>query len=406
MHAGVQALLLEGVPVRSEVIQKALQAIERFTWQDEQGKRLQSCVSPVWDTVLMIRGLRDAGADGQDQRLREAVRWVKHRQQVGPEGDWRVYNPRLTPGGFSFEYHNTWYPDVDDTAAAILAMVRQDARNVESHTVVGAILWICGMQNKDGGWGAFDLDNDKQWLNKIPFSDMDSLCDPSSADCTGRILEAFGLVMCIEREGGQHVNPPVLEAMQTACLRAIQYLAHEQEPTGAWYGRWGVNYIYGTSNVLCGLGYFDRNNCDEQLCDMRNAAVSWLKQVQNDDGGWGESLLSYTDPSRYAGRGTSTPSQTAWALMGLLATCSPRDPAILAGIDHLLRTQTDSSPDGECASWPERLYTGTGFPNFFYIGYTLYRHFFPMMALGRFVALSELSLETTTPTSAPGVTDA
>lgn len=326
----------------------------------------------------MTRALCDAGADRSDERLKRAVKWTKARQILGPEGDWRIYNPKLAPGGFAFEYHNTWYPDVDDTAAAILAFIKQSPQSVGSTSVAKAADWICGMQNSDGGWTAFDLNNNKLFLNKIPFSDMNSLCDPSSADVTGRILEAFGLMLHTASE--EHVSPDLLDHVVVASHRGIAYLANTQESTGAWYSRWGSNYIYGTSNVLCGLAYFSNEDCLVQ--NLVSSALHWLVQIQNTDGGWGEGLDSYQDPAQ-AGYGPSTPSQTAWAIMGLLTHTSPGDEVVRTGIAHLVHSQTDIA--GEGASWPETLYTGTGFPGYFYIWYTLYRRCFPMMALGRYV---------------------
>lgn len=377
MHGGVQALLLEGYSLQDECVQQAIKAIERFTWEDKEGKRLQSCISPVWDTVLMARGLCDAGVDKEDARIRGSIKWIKSKQILGEEGDWRVFSRGREPGGFSFEYHNTWYPDVDDTAAAILAILTQDPVGVGSSTVAKAATWICGMQNKDGGWAAFDIENDKLWLNKIPFSDMNALCDPSSADVTGRILEAFGLMIRLAES--EYLETKILDTIVLACNRGIKYLIQEQNTSGAWYGRWGSNYIYGTSNVMCGLAYFSDGN--DQVQDMMSSASGWLQRCQNADGGWGEDLQSYQDPSR-AGKGPSTPSQTAWALMGLLATCDPHEPAVKDGVTHLVETQTDVQEKG--TSWPEWRYTGTGFPGYFYIGYTLYRHYFPLMALGRY----------------------
>ncbi|KAK8023772.1 hypothetical protein PG993_011838 [Apiospora rasikravindrae] len=402
MHAGVQALLLEGYKLESSRIQSAIAAIERFTWQDKGGKRLQSCVSPVWDTVLMTRALCDGpsttgyqgneeekGPHLDDERLRQTIRWIKSHQLLGPEGDWRIYNPALEPGGFSFEYSNTCYPDVDDTAAAILALVNHDPSGaLDSATVTSAAAWICGMQNRDGGWAAFDRDNDRLWLNRIPFSDMDALCDPSSADVTGRILEAFGLMRRLAGQG-EFLNARTLALLSRACPRGVAYLLRQQEPSGAWYGRWGANYIYGTSNVLCGLAYFSEG--DKPVEDAARAAAGWLESVQNPDGGWGEDLQSYRYPERAGRGGPSTPSQTAWALMGLLAVCNGKtSPAIESGVKHLVETQVYSG-NGEhesqrrTATWLERQYTGTGFPNFFYIGYSLYRHYFPIMALGRYL---------------------
>lgn len=384
MHGGVQALLLEGYSLQDKPVQNAITAIERFTWHDEEGKRLQSCISPVWDTVLMIRSLCDSGLNSNDERLRASIKWVKSKQILAQKGDWSVLRCSLEPGGFSFEHYNTWYPDVDDTAAAILAMISQDPVGVGSSTVAKAATWICGMQNRDGGWAAFDVENDRLWLNKIPFSDMDSLCDPSSADVTGRILEAFGLMIHVSKK--EYIEPKVLENITSASNRGMRYLWEEQGADGAWYGRWGSNYIYGTSNVMCGLAYFSEEN--KQVEDMLSSATSWLKGKQNMDGGWGEVLQSYQDSSR-AGKGPSTPSQTAWALMGLLATCSPHGQAVMDGITYLVDTQTDVQGSG--ASWPERMYTGTGFPNHFYIGYSLYRHYFPLMALGRYRKAVEMS---------------
>ena len=192
MHVGLLALILEGHSLSDGCVVRGLEAVERFVWQDERGKRVQACVSPVWDTILMTIGLRDVGVDGSNENLLKAVDWVRRHQLLGPEGDWRIYNSRLSPGGFGFEYFNTWYPDADDTAAAILAFVKQNPSCVGLPFLRSAIEWILGMQNIDGGWAAFDLHNDRLFLNKVPFSDMDSLCDPSTADVTGRILEAFG----------------------------------------------------------------------------------------------------------------------------------------------------------------------------------------------------------------------
>ncbi|KAF7562842.1 hypothetical protein G7046_g1291 [Stylonectria norvegica] len=378
MHAGIQALLLDGYTLKDDAVRRGIEAIERFTWQDQDGKRLQSCISPVWDTVLMTRALCDAGVNISDPGLNRAVEWIKSRQLLGHEGDWRVYSPTLAPGGFSFEYNNSWYPDTDDTAAAILAMIKQNPESINSVSVTRAAIWLCGMQNVDGGWGAFDTNNDRLWLNRIPFSDMNALCDPSAADVTGRILEAFGLMLSISEKA--HMNTAILQRVSAACEAAIHYLSDTQESTGAWYGRWGSNYIYGTSNVLCGINYFCKSH--GRVPFMMKSAVNWLKQAQNSDGGWGESLQSYRDTS-LAGRGPSTPSQTAWGLMGLLTICGAGDAAVLKGVAHLTKSQKESQRGG--ATWPEKRYTGTGFPNFFYIGYTLYSHYFPMMALGRYV---------------------
>lgn len=380
MYFGVQALILEGFRLEDPVVERAIEALERFTWQDRRGKRLQASVSPVWDTTLMIRAMCDTAANKTDKRLKEAVDWVKKYQVLGPEGDWRVYNPHLPAGGFCFEYFNTWYPDTDTTAAAVLAFLHHDPAMVDSAVVHRAALWICGMQNRDGGWAAFDTGNDKMWLDRIPFSDMNALCDPSTPDVTGHMLEALGFLLKLCNEKAGTVNP--VHEISGACQRAIHYLARQQESCGAWYGRWGANYIFGTFNVLCGLAFFAEHNGPAR--SMMASGAKWLSSVQNSDGGWGEGLRSYNNLA-HAGRGVSTPSQTAWAILGLLTVYNHNEPAVKSGVLHLLETQTDVHVNGAGASWPEDRHTGVGFPGHVYMGYTLYRHYFPMMALGRYV---------------------
>ncbi|OOG00840.1 hypothetical protein ASPCADRAFT_511717 [Aspergillus carbonarius ITEM 5010] len=374
MHASVYAFVLEGYKLDDLPVRLGIQAIENFAWEDEKGKRIQPCVSPVWDTALMSIGLCDAMSHDQ-QTLDRAITWIRNRQLLEPRGDWRVYRPQLAPGGFSFEYENSHYPDVDDTAAIILAQVKHDARSIASDSVIAAATWILGMQNPDGGWAAFDVENDKLFLNKIPFSDMDSLCDTSCADITGRILEAFGLMMTHDSE--KSGLSPMLRA---ACTRGVTYLASTQEASGAWLGRWGCNYVYGTSHALCGLSYFI--GYDKRVTALVNPALQWMKSKQNADGGWGESLLSYRSPNEQQQQ-ESTASQTAWALMGLLAHLPVTDAAIERGIRWLISSQRPEKSIG--VSWPEAAYTGTGFPNHFYLGYDYYRHYFPMMALGRYL---------------------
>jgi squalene-hopene/tetraprenyl-beta-curcumene cyclase len=244
------------------------------------------------------------------------------------------------------------------------------------------------MQNSDGGWGAFDSENDKHFFNRIPFSDMDSMCDPSTADVTGRILEAFGLVMEVSRSNEKYrISGALGDAIKSAASAAISYLESEEESFGGWYGRWGVNYIYGTSNVLCGLMYFEkdyRGEPDDTVQTLMEDGVRWLRQMQNTDGGWGECLETYRDKS-LAGQGASTATQTAWALMGLMNRVPPSDPAVRRGVQFLLQNQ---SQDGKMVgTWDEEPYTGVGFPNHFYIDYFYYKHYFPMMALGRYARL-------------------
>jgi squalene-hopene/tetraprenyl-beta-curcumene cyclase len=375
MHASVYAFILEGYTLKDDPVRLGIQAMERFAWEDKQGKRIQPCVSPVWDTALMTIGLCDAMSPNRTT-LDQAITWIRNRQLLRSQGDWQIYRPNLAPGGFSFEYENSWYPDVDDTAAIILAQLKYDKASLTSSSVLAAATWICGMQNPDGGWAAFDVENDKLFLNKIPFSDMDSLCDTSCADITGRILEAFGLMMKCATVKADISD--ILPALRVACARGVQYLAATQEANGAWYGRWGCNYVYGTGHALCGLAYFVDDN---RVPAMVKPALQWLKAEQNEDGGWGESLLSYHSPDQR--RQGSTPSQTAWALMGFLAHLPTDDVSVERGVQYLVSSQ--KSERGLGSSWSESVYTGTGFPNHFYLGYDYYRHYFPMMALGRYL---------------------
>ncbi|KAL3959264.1 hypothetical protein ACCO45_007426 [Purpureocillium lilacinum] len=354
MHLNLFALLLEGFKMDDDPIRLGLEALERFAWQDEGGKRMQTSVSPIWDTALMTIGLCESGLSrGKGTELGDcldrAVQWLESQQRLGPEGDWRVYRPGLTPGAFSFQFSNSWYPDVDNTAIAVIALITHDARAATSPAVTRAQEWILGMQNADGGWGTFDVENNALYLNRIPFSDMDSMCDPSIADVTGHVLEAFGLLLRATEDSIKH-DANLTARTRLAAHRAIGYLARTQEPCGAWFGRWGTNYIYGTCTVVCGVGYFQGR--DAGVPKLMQSATSWLRSVQNLDGGWGESLLSYADAS-LAGRG--------------LHQRQPRP------LRWLVSAQTMAEPYGgqAAALWAESGFTGTGFPNHFYLGYTL-----------------------------------
>ncbi|GFF56680.1 squalene--hopene cyclase [Aspergillus udagawae] len=400
MHLGLLALTLEGFKITDPRVVKGLEAVERFSWEDHQGRRIQACVSPTWDTILMSIALCDASLTSfpssshteNCRKLQSAIDWIRNRQLVTqPYGDWRVYsaNKAAQGGGFSFEYFNTWYPDVDDTAAAIIAFLKHGSSSSSSldkthYSVTRAVHWILGMQNKDGGWGAFDINNDALFLNKIPFSDMDSLCDPSSADVTGRVLEAFGLLVFQSPDSAcARISSEFLSQILRASDRAIEYLARNQESNGSWYGRWDTN-----SNI---------NSI--YIPALTTPAVQWIMSIQNRDGGWGESLESYRYPSSdrlEIDHHLSTASQTAWAVMALLPyfNLAPDvGTAIEHGVGYLIKTQTKQEQEGRdsgsgAATWEETTYTGTGFPNFFYIGYAFYPHYFPMMALGRYVRLA------------------
>ncbi|KAL4951033.1 squalene cyclase [Aspergillus filifer] len=329
MHASIFAFVLEGYKVDDETVRLGIQALENFAWKDtDGGKRIQACVSPMWDTALMSIGLCDVNIKTPHQNQHRevtdrAIKWIKDRQLLHPKGDWRVYRPSLAPGGFSFEYHNSWYPDVDDTVAIILAQLKHDPGSITSESVLSAAHWIIGMQNPDGGWAAFDVENNKLWLNKIPFSDMDSLCDESCPDITGRILEAFGLMIKIASNTASPNGDPI------PALRK--------------------------SHALCGLAYFvkEEKNGEKLEADrvgkLVRPGVQWMKTKQNDDGGWGESLLSYkqAEVCDCQQKQPSTASQTAWALMGLLAHLPITDEAIQRGVAYLVLSQ------GEEGTWTE-----------------------------------------------------
>lgn len=396
IHGSIWALLLEGYSLDDKEVRLGLEALERLAVTDNKGKWLQSTVSPCWDTALMANALCDAGF-AQDKRVVVATEWLKSMQLMVDHGDWRVYSRNTQPGGWSFEYHNTFYPDVDDTAVVVMTLVKQDPNSINSECVTNALEWILGMQNHDGGWGAFDTNNDARWLHKIPFSDMDSLVDPSTSDVTGRMLECFGLLLS-HRKGGHVLASAMRNRLQDASGPALQFLIQEQEACGAWWGRWGNNFNYGTTNVLRGLVEYCHK--DDAVLQATKRAVEWLEGCQNIDGGWGEDLLSYMDPS-LAGQGSSTAAQTAWALDSLLRYRPVASPAIQRGVRWLVENQTvstiskhklgfDAQAQPESiihngASWPIEHYVGTGFPNVLYLGYPFYHHLFPIQALSRFL---------------------
>jgi squalene-hopene/tetraprenyl-beta-curcumene cyclase len=327
-------------------------------------RRLEACQSPVWDTVLAMVALEDAGLPAGHPALQAAAQWVLEEEIRGP-GDWQVQRPALAPSGWAFEFDNDGYPDVDDTAEVVLALRRvtmpDAARAAQSRSAVDrGVTWLTGMQSRDGGWGAFDADNTSRLVTKLPFCDFGEVVDPPSADVTAHTVEA------LSAEGRAGTRP---------VRRGVAWLLRAQEPDGSWFGRWGANYVYGTGAVVPALiaaGVLPGKPCIRR-------AVAWLVSHQNPDGGWGEDLRSYTDPA-WAGRGESTASQTAWALLALLAAGGDDAlPSAERGIRWLAETQR---PDG---SWDEPQFTGTGFPGDFYINYHLYRQVFPVSALGRYL---------------------
>ncbi|KAI0189084.1 terpenoid cyclases/protein prenyltransferase alpha-alpha toroid [Xylaria flabelliformis] len=415
LHATIIAMHLEGVKMDDMRRVRAFEAVERFTVQDRRGKRVQPCVSPCWDTALMAVGLLDScsAGDGQAAEVKpmidSALQWFQAHQHLRPVGDWRVYRPHTVPGGFAFEYHNSWYPDVDDTQTVIAAFFKADPSFITSDCVVAAIGWILGMQCSDGGWAGFDYNNNHLYLNRIPFSDMEAFCDPATADVTGGVVETFGMIIRASSRKNLEKSGMVdlLGRMGDACDRALKFLVGEQETDGSWYGRWGCNYLYGTSNVLCGLEYFHGHEGYDFLNETVARGVSFLLRWQNADGGWGESALSYIKSpvqstsdkakaveSRQFARCESTASQTAWAVMALLAYLPAHHDSIVKGIAYLLDSQTDDGYDVTLEngqemkgySWPEPQYTATGFPGSMMLKYEYYRHYFPMMAIGRFLA--------------------
>jgi squalene-hopene/tetraprenyl-beta-curcumene cyclase len=318
---------------------------------------MQPCVSPVWDTVYAMFALGESGVNRKDPRMVAAADWVL-KKQVTHAGDWSVKNKKARPGGWYFEFNNEFYPDVDDTAQVNLALSHVDHPNqrYQHESVQRAIDWVLSMQCKNGGWASFDKDNNRMVFQHIPFADHNAMLDPATADITGRVLEMLSTYGFTQDHA--------------AVKRAIKFLRREQEPDGAWFGRWGVNYIYGTCLVLRGLEAVGVDRNDPAI----QQAAEWLRMVQNPDGGWGERCDSYDHPET-RGLGPSTPSQTAWAILGLLAAADTRSDSVARGVAWLLR---ERRPNGD---WDEPQYTGTGFPRVFYLKYHLYRVYFPLLAL-------------------------
>jgi squalene-hopene/tetraprenyl-beta-curcumene cyclase len=358
MTNAVLALRTLGYPEDHPLIRGQIKEIENLGVETTDSLHYAPCVSPVWDTSLAANALIESGLAPDHPQLVRAGEWMMDKQITVP-GDWQVKRPDVPPGGWPFQYHNDFYPDLDDSAMVMMALAKIQGLDPErkARCMERGLAWFVGMQGSDGGWASFDADNSRLIFNNIPFADHGALLDPSTEDLTGRGLELLGTL-------GHGPDHP-------AAQRALGFIRKTQHETGAWYGRWGVNYIYGTWSVLRGLGAIG----EDCSADYVQRAIAWIEQRQNDDGGWGETLASYEDET-LAGRGESIPSQTAWALLGLFAAGRTEGKAVEQGIRYLIETQT---ADG---SWEDPLWNGTGFPRVFYLKYHLYAKYFPLWALG------------------------
>ena len=359
MVNSILALASLGHGVSHEPIRKGLEALERFTLERDGELVLQSCISPIWDTALTSLALLHSGVERNHPSLTAACTWLASKQ-IFKKGDWSVKRPDLEPGGWAFEFENSWYPDVDDSAVVLMLLYRYaDDGFVDRTNLEKGLKWILGMQGRDGGWGAFDVDNNMRILNQLPLGDLEAMIDPSTPDLTGRVLELLG-------QAGYGTN-------DRAVRKAIKFIRKTQGDDGSWWGRWGVNHIYGTCTVLCGLGSVK----EDLSAPYVRKAVNWIKKHQNHDGGWGECCESYGDASLKC-RGASTPSQTAWAMLALMAAGEERSEEVVRGVTYLLKRQKE---DG---TWDEEWFTGTGFPKYFMLRYHNYRNCFPLLALGKF----------------------
>ena len=350
----LMALQVRGYALDHPVMQAGLRGLDGFVIQEDGMRRLEACQSPVWDTALAVVALAEAGVAPDDPALLTAGEWLRG-EAVAVGGDWQVRRPRLAPGGWAFEFANDRYPDIDDTAEVVMAL-RRTAVDAEREIAAG-VAWAAGMQSSDGGWGAFDADNTRQLCTELPFCDFGAVIDPPSADVTAHMIE----MLCLEGRGDD-----------PAVRRGVRWLRDSQEDDGSWFGRWGINHVYGTGAVVPALAAAGATPGDPAL----RRAVRWLQQQQNVDGGWGEDPRSYVDDA-WIGRGDSTASQTAWALLALHAAGEADGAAATRGLAWLAGAQRD---DG---GWDEPQFTGTGFPGDFYINYGLYRQVFPVMAMGR-----------------------
>jgi squalene-hopene/tetraprenyl-beta-curcumene cyclase len=363
----ILALHLLGYPLDHPAMTAAVAGLEGFLVHEETPdgtvRRLEACQSPVWDTCLSVTALLDAGVSPDDPAITRAASWLLE-EEISVPGDWTVRRPDLTPEGmWAFEFANDGYPDVDDTAEVVLALHRVPGVPGIAAAVDRGVRWTVGMQSRDGGWAAFDADNTRRVIEKLPFCDFGAVIDPPSADVTAHVVELLAQQGLVDGEPAR---------------RGIAWLLAAQEDDGSWFGRWGANHVYGTGAVVPALIAAGVSPDDPAI----RRAVAWLAAHQNDDGGWGEDLRSYRDAG-WRGRGTSTPSQTAWALLALIAVDAYTD-VVERGVQWLI---DDQRLDG---GWDEDFYTGTGFPGDFYINYEMYRFVFPLSALGRYATATGL----------------
>ncbi|SKC85895.1 squalene-hopene cyclase [Burkholderia sp. CF099] len=342
----------------------ARQSIDKLLVIHEDEAYCQPCLSPVWDTSLAAHALLETGDTRAEEAAERGLAWLRPLQILDVRGDWISRRPDVRPGGWAFQYNNAHYPDVDDTAVVALAMHRSAAltqSDVDANAIARAREWVVGMQSSDGGWGAFEPENTQYYLNNIPFSDHGALLDPPTADVSGRCLSMLAQL-------GE------MPATSEPARRAYDYLLKEQEDDGSWYGRWGMNYIYGTWTALCALNAAGISHDDARI----KRAAQWLVSIQNADGGWGEDGTSYKLDYRGYEKAASIPSQAAWALLGLMAVGYVDHPAVARGIEYLKSEQRDHG------LWDETRFSATGFPRVFYLRYHGYRKFFPLWALARY----------------------
>ncbi|MBU0990375.1 MAG: squalene--hopene cyclase [Proteobacteria bacterium] len=360
MANAVIALKILGYPDNHPDVVRGIKAVDNLLVTHGDEAFCQPCVSPIWDTCISLSAVLEAGLSPDHKAATSATDWL-FKNLIQVSGDWAYRVPHVGPAGWAFQFENTSYPDVDDTPMVLMALLRAGALDKEDYKekIGKSVNWVIGMQSSDGGWGSFDVDNNYLYLNNIPFADHGALLDPSTSDLTGRCIELLAML------GYGRDFPPI--------ARALKFLRKEQEDCGAWFGRWGVNYIYGTWSVLKGLGRLGEDVSQPYI----QKAVEWLRSCQNPDNGWGESCYSYKDPS-LSGKGDSTVSQTALALLGLMAAGEVESSSVQRGIHYLINAQDNEG------GWDEQFFTGTGFPNVFYLRYHGYRQFFPLWALSEY----------------------